>query len=122
MIWQMGTVTWGHVFACCIVIKTKEKITKNRSHSEVKVVINNKRRNTLLSEKYQTRFGGHVTYMRVRNDTFMLFIEDSVKTKSEGKKNHNGNNAKMPRAIEKFVSSTSLNMMFLENFLCFFRL
>lgn len=57
----MGTATCGHVFACDIVIKTKDKITKNRSHSEVKVVINSKSKNIRLSEKYQTRFGGHVT-------------------------------------------------------------
>lgn len=48
----MGTATWGHVSACNIVIKTKDKIARNRTHSEVKVVvINNKRRNTPLSEK-----------------------------------------------------------------------
>lgn len=84
----MGTA-WGHVFACNVVIKTKDKITKNRIHSEVKVVINGKSRNILLSEKYQTRFGGHVTCVRNKNDTCTLFIEDSEKTKCEGKKNLN---------------------------------
>lgn len=82
MTWKMGTVTWGCVFTCNIVIKKKDKVTENRSHSEVKVIINSKSRNTLLSEKYQTKFGGYVTCMRNRKHSCMFFIEDSGKTRS----------------------------------------
>lgn len=85
MIWKMGTVIQGHVFACNIVIKTKDKVTENQSHSEIKVVINSKSRNILLSEKCQTKFDGYVTCRRNRNHSCVFFIEDSGKTMSEGK-------------------------------------
>lgn len=100
MIWRMGTATWGHAIACKIAIKTKDKITKNRSHTEVKVFINSKIRNILLSEIYQTRLGGHVTYVRNKNNACRLFIEDSEKTLFEGKQVIiHGNYPQTPRAM-----------------------
>lgn len=89
MIWRVGTATQGHAIACKTAIKTKDKIKKDRSHTEVKVVINSKIRNILLSEIYQTRLGGHVTYVRNRNNACRLFIEGREKTQFEGKKSPN---------------------------------